>query len=185
MNYHIKSVETVYSGVTFRSRLEAKWAAMFDLLNWRWEYEPLEFDGWFPDFVIIGKKQVFVEVKPLFDFPHDVAEKINGSSCPYETLIVGASCPIAFSTFTEDHPSIGWLSEVCGDEWRYWDSAPFGRWRDGKGKIGFCHSSYGFDDRITGGYDGGSFGGLDITWQEVRDLWGQACSRVQWKKRVR
>jgi hypothetical protein len=48
----IANIPTTYNGVQFRSRLEAKWAAFFDLLGWRWHYEPLDLDGWIPDFLI-------------------------------------------------------------------------------------------------------------------------------------
>ena len=50
MEYTIKAHETMYSGVLFRSRLEARWAAFFDLIGWTWEYEPLDLYGWTPDF---------------------------------------------------------------------------------------------------------------------------------------
>ncbi len=40
----------MYAGVQFRSRLEARWAAMFDLLGWPWEYEPVDLDGYIPDY---------------------------------------------------------------------------------------------------------------------------------------
>lgn len=62
----IKSKPTVYAGVRFRSRLEAKWAAFFDLMGFNWEYEPTEeFGDWIPDFKIATKFGcVFVEVKP-------------------------------------------------------------------------------------------------------------------------
>jgi hypothetical protein len=33
-------MRTRYNGVNFRSRLEAKWAAFFDLAGWSWEYQP-------------------------------------------------------------------------------------------------------------------------------------------------
>lgn len=48
------AIPTAYGGVNFRSRLEARWAAMFDLLGWRWEYEPLDLDGYIPDFLVRG-----------------------------------------------------------------------------------------------------------------------------------
>ncbi len=35
----IKSVETVYAGVRFRSRLEARWAVFMDAAGIEWEYE--------------------------------------------------------------------------------------------------------------------------------------------------
>ena len=39
-----------YGGMTFRSQLEARWAAYFDRRAITWEYEPARFDGWKPDF---------------------------------------------------------------------------------------------------------------------------------------
>lgn len=67
---HVKSppgayaIETRYQGYRFRSRLEARWAAFFDQLGWRWEYEPYDENGWIPDFLILGVKPLLVEVKP-------------------------------------------------------------------------------------------------------------------------
>lgn len=46
------SIPTTYRGIRFRSRLEAKYACLFDLLGWSWEYEPLDLNGWIPDFVL-------------------------------------------------------------------------------------------------------------------------------------
>lgn len=36
----IQSIDTYYAGHLFRSRLEARWASVFDDLGIRWEYEP-------------------------------------------------------------------------------------------------------------------------------------------------
>lgn len=36
----IQAIETYYAGHLFRSRLEARWAVVFDSLGIRWEYEP-------------------------------------------------------------------------------------------------------------------------------------------------
>lgn len=68
------AIPTVYRGIQMRSRLEAKWACVFDSLGWRWEYEPLDLKGWIPDFVldIKGfKKPVLAEIKPIFDYQED------------------------------------------------------------------------------------------------------------------
>jgi hypothetical protein len=35
-------IPTTYRNTTFRSRLEARWAAFFDLVDWSWVYEPFE-----------------------------------------------------------------------------------------------------------------------------------------------
>lgn len=67
MTRNIAAKPTLYKGINFRSRLEARWAAMFNVLGWTWEYEP-ECDGtYIPDFVLHGlnERRIFVEVKPL------------------------------------------------------------------------------------------------------------------------
>jgi hypothetical protein len=41
-----------YGGKMMRSKLETQWAALFDELGFRWEYEKSHFPGWVPDFDI-------------------------------------------------------------------------------------------------------------------------------------
>lgn len=67
MEYEIQSKPTIYNGTKYRSRLEARWAAFFDLIGWRYQYEPFDLTGWTPDFVIYGSKNrmLFIEVKPV------------------------------------------------------------------------------------------------------------------------
>ncbi len=71
----IKAIETKYAGCLFRSRLEARWAVVFDHLGIRWDYEPegLDIDGtrYLPDFRLPGMDGLFVEVKPNLDKPRD------------------------------------------------------------------------------------------------------------------
>ena len=70
MKYDIEAKRTMYNGVQFRSRLEAKWACFFDLIGWKWTYEPCELNGYNPDFIIqctgdqYGTNTMIVEVKP-------------------------------------------------------------------------------------------------------------------------
>ncbi|RWA81479.1 MAG: hypothetical protein EOQ31_31535 [Mesorhizobium sp.] len=63
----IPSIDTIYKGYRFRSRLEARWAVFFDHLKLNWVYEHEGYalpsgwylpDFWFPD------DNVFVEIKP-------------------------------------------------------------------------------------------------------------------------
>jgi len=61
---HIAAIPTTYNDINFRSRLEARWAAFFDLLKWDWEYEPIDLPGWIPDFKLKGKHELLVEIKP-------------------------------------------------------------------------------------------------------------------------
>ncbi len=67
MDYSFKPKPVEYNGTEFRSKLEASWAVFFDLCGWDYVYEPEEFDGWMPDFVLIGNDgdRVWVEVKPI------------------------------------------------------------------------------------------------------------------------
>lgn len=59
------ALPTTYSGVAFRSRLEARVAAAFDRVGIGWEYEPegLDLDGihYLPDFRVAG---TWIEIKP-------------------------------------------------------------------------------------------------------------------------
>lgn len=54
----IQSINTYYSGHHFRSRLEARWATVFNDLGLRWEYEPQGFRvgddrrSYLPDFLL-------------------------------------------------------------------------------------------------------------------------------------
>lgn len=64
----MSAIPTRYAGIEFRSRLEARWAALFGLADISWEYETLDLDGYIPDF-IISNGQVLVEVKPIVEWP--------------------------------------------------------------------------------------------------------------------
>lgn len=70
MQYDIKAKPTVYNGRLYRSRLEAKWAAFFDLTGWKFEYEPSEMCGRNPDFLLhcnskaYSTNHILVEIKP-------------------------------------------------------------------------------------------------------------------------
>ena len=61
--YDRAASQTVYAGVTFRSRLEATWASFFDLTGITWEYEPFALSGWIPDFRLF--RRFLCEVKPI------------------------------------------------------------------------------------------------------------------------
>lgn len=107
----IKAIPTKYAGQQFRSRLEAKWAAFFDAVGWEWEYEPIDLNGYIPDFIVTPNAEpVLIEVKPLVEWPcavpgclcgskdellrssyDDAVLKIQQSGWTKEALIVGAS----------------------------------------------------------------------------------------------
>jgi hypothetical protein len=71
----MKALETEYDGIFFRSRLEARWAILFNSLKLRWVYEPECFilssgQKYTPDFYI-PKFDLYVEIKPNFDWLKD------------------------------------------------------------------------------------------------------------------
>lgn len=64
-------IETLYAGVRFRSRLEARWAFVFNSLGYQWDYEPeafkTEYGNYLPDFRIRATSRDrwdCVEIKP-------------------------------------------------------------------------------------------------------------------------
>lgn len=64
----IAPIETAYQGYKFRSKLEARWALYFDLVDVAWDYEPDGYDlgdlGWYlPDFYL-PDFNAFLEIKP-------------------------------------------------------------------------------------------------------------------------
>lgn len=71
-------IPTEYRNTRFRSRLEARWAAVFDLLGWRWSYEPVDLAGYIPDFLVRGRNSsapdLLVEVTGALEYG-DLAER--------------------------------------------------------------------------------------------------------------
>lgn len=65
--YEIKPIPTMYKGVTFKSRLEARWAVFFDYLGivWFYEFEGFQLlSGWYvPDFWL-PDLNCWIEIKP-------------------------------------------------------------------------------------------------------------------------
>src|SRR4051794_36842200 len=83
--YAIKAIPTRYRGRLFRSRLEARYAAFFDIVKWEWEYEPFDLEGWIPDFRVTipcghsecsGCHTLLAEVKP-----YQTIEEFEGHPC--------------------------------------------------------------------------------------------------------
>jgi hypothetical protein len=120
MSYEIVAKPTKYRGTLFRSRLEAKWAAFFDIIGWEWIYEPIDFKDWTPDFSVEfhcghsecdGAHSFYAEVKPYDSVEafkgHPAARNCWGS--PYGkdgSLLLGVS-PIVSGTTDFAHGAGG------------------------------------------------------------------------------
>lgn len=61
-----QAIPTRYAGVRFRSRLEARFAAFFDLVGWQWSYEAVDLRGYIPDFIVglNTDHRLLIECKP-------------------------------------------------------------------------------------------------------------------------
>ena len=183
---HIKAIPTKYKGIQFRSRLEAKWAAFFDLMNWKWQYEPRDFNGWIPDFAVYGKHLVYVEVKPTVVFLHDIANEIDASGCNHEVLLIGETCPIpGNNNLFGDNVQLGWLRTACGgneDEGITdfsWNMCEFACY-DGH-TIGFAEPEHGWYCRVYG-TSGKYYRHNDVIVDMVQKHWALACNSSQWRK---
>lgn len=69
-NGRVPAQEAFYSGVHFRSTLEARWAVFFDVLGRSWDYEPAEYPvcqghNYIPDIYVLGLGWVEVKGPPF------------------------------------------------------------------------------------------------------------------------
>lgn len=187
MIYNIKAIPTVYNHVQFRSRLEARWAAFFDLAGIKWDYEPFDLEGWAPDFMLKGKTKALVEVKPI-DFSAIEASvyrqaraqaakayRIADMSEPphaYEIMVIGNG-PFV----NEGVWSLGTmpLERELSSE----DVAELFFGRSGQ-RLDYA-ARYGSYEYRMGGEYAGDHHLLPIHDLTPQDLWRQAGSIVQWK----
>jgi hypothetical protein len=132
----VKSIPTEYAGHTFRSRLEARWAAFFDYANIQWSYEPEGYelpsgrylpDFWLPEieggcwFEVKGQSPTRHESDLAFELA-----RVTGSSAYIAWGQIPAdmdpSSGVAHPTFDiELHEAEGWdnsrrfcVCPVCG-----------------------------------------------------------------------
>jgi hypothetical protein len=117
----IPAIPTTYNGINMRSRLEARWAHLFDQFGWQWHYEPLEFDGWIPDFVIDGHNStpLVIDVKPYRAFPEGdsldvkIRRALRNDFDKYNLFVTRAYPTDCIGGNT---CLVGWISECWADE---------------------------------------------------------------------
>lgn len=171
---------TEYAGVMFRSRLEAKWAAFFDLAKWSWTYEPFDLAGYIPDFIVeTSRKPLLVEVKPSAELrelePH--AAKIRDGGWTGDFLIVGA-CMLS----GPEHPlSLGLLGIWDGESNDGWWPADHAEAIECPKceRVSVRHASGGHFCVLWGA--SGRFAAELSEPARLRRLWGQAGNDVQWR----
>lgn len=123
------AIPTIYKGIRFRSRLEATWAAMFDLMNWRWEYEPFDLYGYIPDFLVLQGKEFLVEVKPETSVEGCAGHEGQFPKGHEPILVVGCTPFLSYDDPCVEAPGDiyagAWLQEsgsehdqiICADLW--------------------------------------------------------------------
>jgi hypothetical protein len=110
------AIVTYYKGYCFRSRLEAKWAAYFDLLNLPWLYEPKDLDGYIPDFII---DDLLIEVKGCGTISQlgEYIDKITQSGWSGLWTIVGDSPQIQLGKPIEINEGL-WAAACNRSQWK-------------------------------------------------------------------
>lgn len=153
MEYKIKAHVTEYNGTKFRSRLEARWAAFFDLVGWAWEYEPLDLVGWVPDFRVTfscGNSNC----EPF----HELLAEVK----PFYSIKQFAGLPVEKNAFGQAYGSDGGL--MLGQ------NPKVSGWEMTHGSGGGFYTLEEWVDRR------GTFGSLER-------IWAEAGNRTQWRPR--
>jgi len=181
----VKAYPTKYAGTQFRSRLEARWAAFFDVMAWPWEYEPFDLKGYIPDFIVDAPywPRTLVEVKPalkLTDY-QTAQRKIDRSGWKGLAATVGAKIGEACDGAS---PGRSWLGmfRTCPDIepgqwiWEPWDvpshETNVAAWREagnrvqwrGVGKVTAKPQTHSADDDAK------------LTYPEVQSFFGNLSS---------
>lgn len=197
-----RGIPTSYAGTRFRSRLEGRWAAFFDLLGWRWVYEPFDTAGWIPDFLIDGAAPFLVEIgpcevwseyhdkatKPLAAYPPVLAycERIAHETCRHDDTYVVSDAPARMTLVLGTLPVIespyglalgllttnGFEAGTCHGMWSV------------------CATCGGLSIVPAGGsqvhHPCGHWGTPQPPYEpELFGLWNQAANPVQWRGRRR
>lgn len=188
IDYTIKAIPTVYAGRQYRSRLEAKWAAFFDMLGWKVEYEPIDLGAWSPDFQIFTSMDypLYVEVKPITAIDLATIKKIMAGAANTgdftQTLLVGVSPFLPTESCPVNDLGLGWSYHWCPD----------GTVEGGDAVFAQASAGGSIDFQTPGAFF------TEISWQEsselpafdrtalarrMRMLWNASSNAVQWQAR--
>jgi hypothetical protein len=185
VDYKIKAYPTLYKGRLYRSRLEARWAAFFDLLGFAPEYEPLDLGAWSPDFLVSrpGGFPAYVEVKPISEFDRDVASRMERACDETDTwqvglLLVGIAPKLCGRRVDIGHYCDFESIAVGEPQWR-----PAGvGWFSHHGKPGFTPDivAVSLGGRLYGGLSGAQGEPLPAP-EHTMALWAHATNAVQYR----
>lgn len=188
------AITTMYAGIEYRSRLEARYAAFFTGLGWTFTYEPFDADGYIPDFLIHGKRPLLVEVKPavtMLEYEAPIEKMTNGLTrhWKHDLLVVGATPTPDLPTYAADSHRVAGLLGEAEIDWetdrvRGWNFQP-GHWFQctNCSATAIYHPEMTFVGRPCGCYDGDHYLG-HLNQSTLRDAWNNACNDVKWRGRA-
>lgn len=186
----MNAIETTYKGYKFRSRLEAKWASVFDQLGWEWEYEPVDLDGYIPDFLLLFPwKDVLCEIKPAttIDDALLASQKIELSGWDGEAIILGSGIHKRIFGWL-DETIIGVIAERTGPEsgrtnepdgW-WWDRCVLCRCKQCN-RPSIHHYNGWWGCRVCGQYEGNQDLG-EFAPERFEGMWAQAHNETKWRR---
>lgn len=167
IDYTIAAIPTVFGGVQYRSRLEARWAAFFCALRMPVEYEPADLGTWSPDFLILSRPRTLVEIKPISAFDADTGDKMVSAAVTAQ--FDGHLLLLGTSPFRSPHlrgtTAIGWCFYPDSEEWR-------------DGGLFLIGSDRKMSDQYLEDFGGERVVALDAV---VSAAWNVACNAVQWR----
>lgn len=184
-------IPTVYDGIEYRSRLEARWAAFMSNIGWEFTYEPFDGDGYIPDFIVHGDRPMVIEVKPavtLAEFKQPTGKIEYGlADYQYDVLVVGADPLPAIKGGAGDDMVAGWLGEnnhgnPYGDPDYTWDTGHWTRCTNCR-SVAVFHGLMSFACRPCGCYDGDHYLGV-FPERVLRSTWADAVNSVKWRGRA-
>jgi len=177
------AIPTLYRGVEYRSRLEAKWAGFFHRLGWEFTYEPFDGDGYIPDFLIHGEIPFLAEVKPavtLEDYKAATQKMEQGLLRHWAArrmVVLGVS-PLPRIKAGYDSPVAGLLCDNLGDEeGNWWDQAI---WNSDSPEPGLSGEYGSYACSPHGYYDGNNIG-LHNPVPAIEAAWAGATNDVKWR----
>ncbi len=185
--YAIPAIPTTYNERRYRSRLEAKWAAFFDAVGWKHEYEPFDLGEWSPDFLLKGHIDVLVEIKPITEIDTAVTDRMaraaRATNWRGDLLLLGVAPCVETSVLPWDGPALGWLGEGAYHGQNItevaFDFAHAGLGQD-QGRVDFSHEFNSYTGRMFGF----SYKQADsVSLQAIERIWSKAVNQVQWRPR--
>ena len=172
---------TIFRGVIYRSRLEAKWAAMFSLLRWEFQYEPENLRGWLPDFLIQqGRHILYVECRPAYaqgEVRDRIERAIVDGGAAFSAMMVG------------EMPTYGRFGASLGEAFTDLSGGyePIFGWDTADLTVPRRQSSPAYSLEISSGaplLGGGNTCGKDRVEADLGhalSLWAKACNEVRFK----